>query len=228
MKETRVWLIALSCFSTAYGSLPQSDARPQTESSVSPTFTLSSTASPSNAHIVQENKVLNIGEYGVQQHGSLEARKVAVPWESRTNYSSNADAAYHNWELYRATEPPEFWERSPDTIKAAKVFDFVKDFALDYNTKDSMGCKSRKTPYGPIPCFAWYYAGDADFKCHIDSPDMCAHHSSRQIMEHVESTWKAKPLEERVDLGRQIYLSLEIIKILLNNDHIAWVSRLLC
>jgi len=148
--------------------------------------------------------------------------------ESRSliNFTKNG---YENWKAYDLTDPPDFWQRTRENIKEAGVVKFWTDFAHDYDTTDSFGCKSHKKPLGYISCFTEVYLGNPNFQCNIDGPWLCTSYDAQQVMDRVNRRFENETPEEKVDRGRAAFFTLELLQLALkyqNREYVSWPLKI--
>jgi len=121
------------------------------------------------------------------------------------------------WKNGKLIQPYSFWHKSAETSNESGAVEAFGDFMNAYHNDASAPIHCKKDGIPAMPCFAYHFAGDANYKCRGDQIHSCRIPGAREVMNHISARFpvgtvlpNSHVITERyqVELGRQVLFTM--------------------
>ena len=139
--------------------------------------------------------------------------------ESSNDYSTgfHYDDPAEAWNNGRLIQPYSFWHKTPETSRESGAVEAFSDFMNAYHNDISSPIHCKQDGIPAMPCFAYHFVGDANYKCRGDQSHSCRIPGAREVMKHISARFpvgailpNSHVITERyqVELGRQVFFTM--------------------
>ena len=129
------------------------------------------------------------------------------------HYDDPAEA----WRNGKLIQPYSFWHKSPETGSGSGAVEAFSDFMNAYHNDVSAPIHCKKDGIPAMPCFAYHFVGDANYRCRGDQIHSCRIPGAREVMNHISARYPVGTIlpnshvitaRYQVELGRQVLFTM--------------------